>query len=308
MTTDRDLERLLDAWFADGPREVADRVIDQVADRLEREPQRPAWRLRSWRTPMSPTFKLVAGTAALLVIAVFGYNLLLPGHVPVGGPAPTASPTASPSPTVAAGATFPPVCDDPAFSCAGSLTEGEHSSVAFKPGFTFSIPAGWGNTLDRGRTYTFHAPGNTLSLQVMSQVAIPEQTAGCPAQRKAGAGNTVSDWVTFLTGHPGLVASTPEPLTVGGYSGMRITFHVGTAWTMTCPQSIGPAAFLITDSGAVPARVYWIDDQFTTFTILDVAGETVIIHMDSAPSDAANAKDQQTVNPIVETFKFTPGT
>ena len=45
MTHERDTERLLDLWFADGPTQAPDRVIDVVADRIGRQPQRPGWRL-----------------------------------------------------------------------------------------------------------------------------------------------------------------------------------------------------------------------------------------------------------------------
>ena len=48
MTQPRDIERLLDHWFADGSSVAPDRVVDVVADRIERQPQRPAWRL-DWR-------------------------------------------------------------------------------------------------------------------------------------------------------------------------------------------------------------------------------------------------------------------
>ena len=37
MTQQRDIERLLDQWFSDGPTEAPDRVIDIVADRIERQ-------------------------------------------------------------------------------------------------------------------------------------------------------------------------------------------------------------------------------------------------------------------------------
>ena len=50
MNQRRDIERLLDHWFADGPTQAPDRVLDVVADRIERQPQRPAWRLH-WRHP-----------------------------------------------------------------------------------------------------------------------------------------------------------------------------------------------------------------------------------------------------------------
>ena len=45
MTADRDIERLLDAWFVDGPTQVPDHVFDEAVDRVDRQPQRPAWRL-----------------------------------------------------------------------------------------------------------------------------------------------------------------------------------------------------------------------------------------------------------------------
>ena len=50
MTHERDIERLLDHWLSDGPTQSPDRVMDVVADRIERQHQRPAWRL-NWRHP-----------------------------------------------------------------------------------------------------------------------------------------------------------------------------------------------------------------------------------------------------------------
>lgn len=309
MTRERDVERILDRWFDDGPTQAPDRVLDAVADRIERQPQRPAWRLPK-ESHVNGYLKPLLAVAAVLVIAVVGYNLL-PGNS-VGGPQSTPSPSATatvaPSPTGSPTGSLKPVaCADPAFGCAGALTAGAHVSAAFQPQLTYEIPEGWANTLDRARTYSFLAPGNTLSLQVMSEVAIPEQNAGCTAERKSGAGNTVADWVAFLETHPGLAATAPEPVTVGGYAGERITVFVGGAWPMTCPRSIGPAVVLITDSGATPDRVFWIDDQVTTFTILDVAGETVIIHMESGTGADANANDQRTVQPIIDSMRFNPG-
>ena len=73
MNESRDLNRLLDAWFAEGPVQVADRVIDDTASRIARQRQTPAWRLRSWRFPtMSTPIKLVAIGAALLAVLVGG--------------------------------------------------------------------------------------------------------------------------------------------------------------------------------------------------------------------------------------------
>ena len=67
MTQQRDIERLLDQWFADGSSVAPDRVVDIVADRIERQPQRPAWRL-DWRhLTMSPLAKAGAAIAAVVL-------------------------------------------------------------------------------------------------------------------------------------------------------------------------------------------------------------------------------------------------
>ena len=109
MTQPRDIERLLDMWLSDGSSVAPDRVLDVVADRIERQPQRTAWRL-DWRHPsMNPFMKAGAAIAAVIVIALVGYNLL-PGSPGFGGvgptpaPAVTAAPTPIPSPTPAASA------------------------------------------------------------------------------------------------------------------------------------------------------------------------------------------------------------
>ena len=70
MTQQRDIERLLDHWFADGSSVAPDRVIDIVADRIERQPQRPAWRL-DWRhLTMNPLAKAGVAIAAVVLVAL----------------------------------------------------------------------------------------------------------------------------------------------------------------------------------------------------------------------------------------------
>lgn len=76
MTRERDMERLLDTWFRDGPTEAPDRIIDAVADQIGRQSQRPAWRLHWRHIPMNSTFKLATAVALLTVVAVVGYTLL----------------------------------------------------------------------------------------------------------------------------------------------------------------------------------------------------------------------------------------
>ena len=101
MTQRRDIERLLDHWFSAGPDQASDRVVDIVTDRIERQSQRPAWRLH-WRlSPVNAYAKIAVAAAAVLIVAIVGYNLLPAGSTGTGGPAATPAPTASPTPTPA---------------------------------------------------------------------------------------------------------------------------------------------------------------------------------------------------------------
>jgi hypothetical protein len=302
VTPDRDIERILDRWLSGGPVQVSDRVMDVVADRIGRQRQRPAWRLQVWRFRTMPTpIRLIAVTAALL--AVIGGTLLV-GFGGIGGrpqPTPTQVPTAPPS--AQPGFT----CAEAGNPCAGKLSAEDHTSSLFRPTLTYGVPDQWQNTLDKARAYTLETgmtPAPTLL--VMSQTAIPEQNAECTPARKAGVGNGVQDWVTFLTTHPGLDTSTPQPIAVGGYSGTRISFSVAKTWTQTCPDAVAPAVFVITDNGAVPQRVSWVDDQLSTWTILDVAGETVIVAVLSNNFPEVHANILAAADEVMNTFRFAP--
>jgi hypothetical protein len=308
MNQRSDIDRVLQVWMTDGPAAIPDRVVEVVAARIGVQRQRRAWPFPG-RTTVNTQIKLIAALAAAIVLAVVGYNLLPGSGIGGPGPSPTPAPTATPAPAATIGPTASPgPCDEPDAICSGLLIPGATSTVAFQPKLTFTVPSGWTNTLDKARAYTIHynfTRGHFL--QLVSQLAIPDQTADCSPAWKTGAGNTVGDWVTFLTTHPGLEATAPKAVTIGGYEGMQLDLHVAADWTETCPDSLGPAVVLWTHSGAQPETSRWIDDQQTTFRIIDVAGETVIIYLESS----WNADDLAALNTefaaFFASFQFTPG-
>ena len=73
MKHERDIDRLLDRWLIDGPTEVSDRVVLDVADRIEHQPQRPAWRFLRRPTPMTSSARWAAVLVAIALIAVVGF-------------------------------------------------------------------------------------------------------------------------------------------------------------------------------------------------------------------------------------------
>ena len=95
MTDQRELDRLLGAYFVEGTNELADRVIDAALDQIDHTQQRHTLRV-PWRIPTMTTPFRLAAAAVIGVLAVGGaLYLIQPGRNGVGGPGP--SPSTAPS-------------------------------------------------------------------------------------------------------------------------------------------------------------------------------------------------------------------
>jgi hypothetical protein len=209
MTDDQELSVLLHDWLIEGPREMPDRVIDVVAQRIRRQPQRPAWRLDR-RLPMNTSLKAAAALAAVILVAVIGYNLLLAGR-PVSaarhrlqshadGPLPTGSPVAS----------------GPVALPQATLTAGRYR---MKPTDTLSVvadgPAGW-QGFDNPALVS---PGNGLVLiAFMVTDAVYSDPChwdedGTKTATKGGVrvGPTVDDLVAALKANTSYTSSAAHP-------------------------------------------------------------------------------------------------
>ncbi|HZM72880.1 MAG TPA: hypothetical protein VFC71_05850 [Candidatus Polarisedimenticolia bacterium] len=101
MTANHDLERRVADYYAnESPQRAPDRVLVDALNTIESIPQRRVLALVPWRfRPMNMYAKLAIAAAAVVVVAIVGYNLL-PGRGDVGGPSP--SPTQTPVPIVLA--------------------------------------------------------------------------------------------------------------------------------------------------------------------------------------------------------------
>ena len=103
MTTDRDPRtRIVLSWLREDAHENAERVLLRALDEVDTTPQRRSWWPARRSDSMNTYAKSIAAAAAVVVLAVVGYQFL-PGSGGVGGP-PTVAP--SPSPALLARGTF----------------------------------------------------------------------------------------------------------------------------------------------------------------------------------------------------------
>jgi hypothetical protein len=134
MTTDRDTTRIVRSWLRTDEHESADRVLEAVLASLDTTPQRRLrWPSRRF-TKMNTLTRLALAAAAVLAVAVVGYNLL-PRSGGVGGPA-TPGPTATPRPT------YPRLNGQSTLNGRYTVGGGLQSRV------TVQVPAGWSTDTD----------------------------------------------------------------------------------------------------------------------------------------------------------------
>jgi hypothetical protein len=115
MTTQRELNRLLDAFFTEGTTELADRVIDAALDTIDHTTQRRAGGLPR-RIQAMPMLTRLAAAAAIGVLAVGGALFLSRAPSDVG--------TQSPTPRVSASPSGPGPTPTPQSSPAGPMADG----------------------------------------------------------------------------------------------------------------------------------------------------------------------------------------
>lgn len=290
MTHERDIERILGHWFGDGPSEVPDRVMDVVADRIERQPQRPAWRLH-WREPtMNTMLRAAAGIAAVLIVAVGAIYVLRPAPAPgIGAPPATSSPSPAGSPSAAP-------------------TLKATTSSMFQPTLSVSAPGDW-TVNDGDRTFGLDAPAESAdaggSIGIMSAPFVRFDDTQCEGQPPAGVGNSVGEVVATLVADSRLLTSEPQAVTIGGRTGQMVDVQLAQGWTGTCDWGGGmPAALILSATDEGPAFGLRGRER-GRFIFLDVAGSVVAINIGVADGSKFEAFVNSTT-PILESMRFTP--
>lgn len=309
MKAERNVEHVLQRWLVDGVDELPDRVYLSILDRVERQPQQRAWRV-SWRDSHVSTYlKYAAGVAA--VIAIAGVVLLVrPGEPATGGPSITQAPSASPAVDDGWWRTGPD-CG----TCRGRLQAGTYATSAFEPPLTYTVPAGWVNNYDGldGVALLPDTPGNrshvasdtsTLhDLTVIRNVGVEATDCSGPADVQTA---TAADIVDSIVGRPGLDASDPIPVTIGGLAGLQLDVGLASDWTTPCRGGdVTPSAalFALTDSGdfqaASPGERYRL-----IFLDVPAAPGGGVMLIDVYAQDGDLAGHAGTTTPIIESFEF----
>jgi hypothetical protein len=226
-TTNAAFDRIAEAWLADGPGELADRVLDSALREIHQTRQRRPL-ASPWRNRPMPFFSTNLGRAATAVVAavvvIGGAIYLLGGRPGVGGPSPVPSQTAVAEATTAAPTTAPSIVVRPPRS---AFTESFTSS---QYGFTVKYPKGW---TVRPAKETFRG-GEIPSAEATSADAISSgEMEFYVVAEPVAAGTTEAQWTASIDprvprsfGFAANCAKSATALTVDGEAATELAFDV----------------------------------------------------------------------------------
>jgi hypothetical protein len=312
MKARSDIERILDAYLAPEADRLADRVIDAALADIARTPQRRSW-WPAWRSNRMNTYaKLIAAAAAVLVVAVVGYQFL-PRNGGIGGepsaqPSPTAqsSPTATSSPTAAA---VHPIVDGP-------LAAGTYRLRPFPSG-TMTIDAtvpggGWlgGPPAAIGGPVGESNGPNGVAVAFFNAQTInsdpchwdKDGSGRAPQEGDIEVGPTVDDLAEALAAAP-YESTTPVAATLGGYSGKRLELQL-VPDPSGCDSYDGAGNQYFVFGGRDGAQYAQGDANTWQVTVVDVEGTRLIAVLISYAE--TSSEHLSTAQGILDSVVITP--
>jgi hypothetical protein len=224
-------------------------------------------------------------------------------------------------------------CRNPDNSCLGDLEAGTYKSQFIGPrldageqwtanygAFSYTVPDGWANTSDYPDNYVLMRSadyavasdpkdGTKDLVEFYARPGIALQDETCEPQVKPDTGRSVDELIAHVTQHPGLVASTPQPITIDGNAGQMVDVSIAPSWTGRCPEVPDRILILFTETGrdmtgsGLEQPGLWRTDKMR-IVLLDL-GDGDVLLVDLLARDPANFDALVSeAMPIVESLKF----
>jgi hypothetical protein len=207
--SERQVNGLIRSFLREEWHEDANRVASTVLDELDATPQRrsmwSAWRFQ----PMPNTVRIALAAAAVVVIAILGYQFLVAPNV--GAPNPTPSPSL-PSSLEPSDAGAPP-------AELGVLTAGTYTTSVFQPATTFTVGDGWSYASDTEDQFRLE-PATDVAAQIAVSHGPPPVPADNDNNPIPGDWSDLLDVMTYVAERPDLeIIQPPTIWAAGGLAG-----------------------------------------------------------------------------------------
>jgi hypothetical protein len=205
--------------------------------------------------------------------------------------------------------------------CLGDLEPGTHRSSFFDPFapldaweyrrgvLTYTVPDGWANTGDYPEVYVLapdSAEPNT-GIYMSSDIFVVSDAGPCAPRPSTTVARTPSDMAAWIVSRPGIVATEPLQVTIGGLTGLVLDLVPDADATSPCFGDGDPYLPLFTDSGAGSGLVWGlaIDDGMRVY-LLEIGDARTIAVLIQGDAGGAYESLLAAAVPIVESFQFSP--
>ena len=214
-------------------------------------------------------------------------------------------------------------CPNITNNCLGPIDAGTHRSQFVDPfigpgetwaprygALTYTVPAGWLNDSDYAQDFGLlpeGSPDGTVIAMGTDAVA-PSETDACSeiaSTTIAQDAKSIAEWVASA---PGVVATFPVKLKIGGHDAWRVDVSMDPAWTTKCPKfsNGGPGRIMFVDRS--PADCFsaaLVPGQRDRYYLIDVEGRAFLVQIE-AMTAAAYAGFVDRASAIVEGMGLTP--
>ena len=298
MTADRDTTRVVRSWLRADEHGSADRVLESVLSRLDMTPQRRlVWPPRRF-AQMNKYAQAAIAAAAVLVVAIIGYNLL-PGRGGVGGqPTPSPALTPAPTPTAAAVISAPPATEPP-IPAAGPLTVGRHGVTLEGVHFTLAIAnPGWVSNglfgFDKG---PITPTGGAFILWEHDADGIFADP--CKEIEAPKVGPSAAEIAAAIASVPGTeLVSGPTALTIGGKPAQEVIIRIPDV--IPCP----PNEFYLWYDDSLPDNARYATEPGFTIRVWIIEVDGKRVQLDGETYKGAAPAAGAELEAIVKSIKF----
>jgi hypothetical protein len=296
MTAEREMTRVVRSWLREDEHESADRLLESVLDRLDTTPQRRSWWPARRYAPLNTQLRLLVALAAVVVVAVVGYQLLpRNSSTGTGGPTPspvmTPTPTATPTPRPTKAAVVPG---------AGTLSIGRHDLNLEGVHMTFAIAnPGWISNgifgFDKG---TYGTPDGRGFI-VWKDDADGVFSDPCTQTKAPVAGPSAADMANAIAGMPSVeLVSGPEAVTIGGKSAQHVVVRFPDE--LPCPAS----EYYIWYDTTISGNARYVSNPGNTIRVWIIEVDGKRVQLDGESNPGAPPEVDTELNAIVNSIQF----
>ena len=193
----------------------------------------------------------------------------------------------------------------PAPSLPPALAPGTYTSAAFLPAVTYTVPSGWRITQDSPDYFALQpVTSEIIGIHFFRDPLAASQDLACPTTAEPGVGTLSLELATWIRGLPGIVASSPRMVTVGGLRGVELDVAINTGWTASCPFANGVPTVPLFVGATGDLRWVVAGNERLRLSLLDVpGGGTVVVDVDAFDGTLMDGL-VAAATPIVQSLSF----